>query len=388
VTLNIDRDTWTRVKFGDVVTNVNVNVKDPAALGIERVVGLEHLVPGELAITRWASTDEETTFTRRVRPGQTLFGKRRAYQRKTAYAEFAAICSGDILIFEPKDQGSLLPELLPFVASTDAFYKRALETSAGSLSPRTRWSDLAKYEFDLPPIEEQKRIVDLLWAAESYSRHSKTRDEALDLVISEFCRTTYRDVRGGAARELGKVAQIVMGRQKAPKYMLGLSPQKFLSVASIGHLELSLEPAQEMDFSTTETIRYCLRSGDILVTEGDLVSAINVGRPAIFPETDATYCFQNTLLRLRFPEDIPPMYALTCMEGMRISGVFAGAASTTTVTHLGLKRLAPLPFPLSDAETRRRVAEQLESVLAARAALRSERVDSAALRQSLLKEVL
>ncbi len=163
MSLGIDRSAWQRVKFGDVVRNVNDNVKDPAVANIERVIGLEHLDSGELRIQRWADLTAETNFTRQVRPGQTLFGKRRAYQRKTAYAEFDAVCSGDILVFESADPSRLLPELLPFIAMTETFYTKAIETSAGSLSPRTRWSDLATYEFDLPPLDQQRRIADLLW---------------------------------------------------------------------------------------------------------------------------------------------------------------------------------------------------------------------------------
>lgn len=133
-------------------------------------MGLDHLDPGELRIQRWGEVTRESTFTRRVRPGQTLFGKRRAYQRKTAYAEFDAVCSGDILVFETADSSRLLPALLPFVAMTDAFYSKALETSAGSLSPRTRWTDIAQYEFELPPLDQQARIADLLWAIEGDMR--------------------------------------------------------------------------------------------------------------------------------------------------------------------------------------------------------------------------
>ena len=30
------------------------------------------------------------------------------------------------------------------------------------------WSDIERYEFDLPPLDEQKRIADLLWAVERH----------------------------------------------------------------------------------------------------------------------------------------------------------------------------------------------------------------------------
>lgn len=151
------------VRFGDVVKNVNLVERDPITNGIERIVGLEHIDPENLHIRRWDTPEDGTSFTRKFVPGQTLFGKRRAYQRKVAYAEFEGICSGDILTFEPKDKKILLPELLPFICQTDAFFNYALGTSAGSLSPRTSWSALKNYEFPLPPIEEQKRIAEILW---------------------------------------------------------------------------------------------------------------------------------------------------------------------------------------------------------------------------------
>ena len=131
---------WKLVKFGDVVRNANLVERDPVANGIERIVGLEHIDPENLHIRHWNSTEDSTSFTRKFVSGQTLFGKRRAYQRKVAYAEFEGICSGDILTFESREKNILLPELLPFICQSEAFFDYALGTSAGSLSPRTSWT--------------------------------------------------------------------------------------------------------------------------------------------------------------------------------------------------------------------------------------------------------
>ncbi len=158
---------WKLVKLGDVVCNANLVERDPVGNGIEQIVGLEHLDPENLHIRRWNSSEDATSFSRKFVPGQTLFGKRRAYQRKVAYAEFEGICSGDILTFETKDRNTLLPELLPFICQSEAFFDYALGTSAGSLSPRTSWTALSDFEFPLPPLEEQKRIAEILWAADN-----------------------------------------------------------------------------------------------------------------------------------------------------------------------------------------------------------------------------
>ncbi len=133
--------------------------------GLERFIGLEHLEPGSLHIRAWGNVADGTTFTRRCRPGQVLFGKRRAYQRKVAVAEFDAVVSGDIYVLAPKGD-RLLPELLPFLCLSERFFQHAVGTSAGSLSPRTNWSSLASFEFDLPPLDQQRRIAEILWAVD------------------------------------------------------------------------------------------------------------------------------------------------------------------------------------------------------------------------------
>lgn len=46
-----DRKKWTRVRFGEVVKNVNETERNPAAAGIDRFIGLEHLESSSLHIS-------------------------------------------------------------------------------------------------------------------------------------------------------------------------------------------------------------------------------------------------------------------------------------------------------------------------------------------------
>ena len=94
---------WTRVAFGDVVRLSRERAPDPEAAGFTRYVGLEHIDPGDLTIRRWGRVSDGTTFTNVFRPGQVLFGKRRAYLRKVAVPDFGGVCSGDIYVLESKD---------------------------------------------------------------------------------------------------------------------------------------------------------------------------------------------------------------------------------------------------------------------------------------------
>ena len=169
-------------KFADAVTLSRARIKDPLAAGIERFVGLEHIEPENLHIRSWGDVADGITFTNHFKPGQVLFGKRRAYQRKVAVVDFEGVCSGDIYVFESKDPDKLLPELLPFICQSEGFYEYAVRTSAGSLSPRTNWKHLAEYEFPLPPIDEQRRIADLLWAADDVIEKHVALIHKLDVI--------------------------------------------------------------------------------------------------------------------------------------------------------------------------------------------------------------
>ena len=149
------------------------------------VVGLEHLIPGELTFSEY-DVNSEHTFTKAFHKGQILFGRRRAYQRKAAVADFDGICSGDITVIEAIP-GKIVPELLPFIIQNDAFFEYAVSRSAGGLSPRVKWADLADFEYNLPSWEEQKKLSDQLWAAYKLKQaYNKLLLASRDLVKSGF----------------------------------------------------------------------------------------------------------------------------------------------------------------------------------------------------------
>ena len=56
----------------------------------------------------------------------------------------------------------MLQGLLPYYISSDTFIQHAVSTSAGSLSPRTKWKDLAELEVSIPDLKTQATILEVL----------------------------------------------------------------------------------------------------------------------------------------------------------------------------------------------------------------------------------
>lgn len=152
------------VKFGDVVHNIAQRI-DPADAQTDVYIGLEHLEPDTLHLRQWGHPSDVTGQKLVFKKGDVIFGRRRAYQRKLALAECDGICSAHAMVIRAK-QDMILPEFLPFFLQSDMFMERAVQISVGSLSPTINWKTLKEQIFPLPPLEEQKRLAELLWAAD------------------------------------------------------------------------------------------------------------------------------------------------------------------------------------------------------------------------------
>jgi len=287
---------WRRVKFGDVVRLSKARSQDPLADGFERYVGLEHLEPGDLRIRSWGNVADGVTFTNVFKPGQVLFGKRRAYQRKVAIADFSGVCSGDIYVLESKDASVLLPELLPFICQTDAFFDHAVGTSAGSLSPRTNWTSLADFGLALPPIEKQQSAIALLKAATDHSQSIEDAYLAAGRMLQAFkdCQ-----LGGNGSAKTYLLGDLLLGSPDSgcsapPKdadtgyFVLGLA-----ALSRDGYVSGDFKPVEP----TTKMLAAKLSTGDLLISRSNTVD--RVGYAGIFSDDRDDVSFPDTMMRLR-----------------------------------------------------------------------------------------
>ena len=355
---------WSRVAFGDVVRRSTERSLNPEAAGVDRYVGLEHLDPGELAIRRWGEVGGGTTFTSIFRPGHVLFGKRRAYLRKVAVPDFSGVCSGDIYVLESRDKDYLLPQLLPFICQADTFFEHAIRTSAGSLSPRTNWQNLATYEFALPPLDEQRRMANLLTRIEATSRALQDAHAALATLRKSTLMHSFGQLLADPAVRrvpVAQVGEVLLGRQRAPQHEDGPSMRPYLRAANVFDGYIDTADVKSMNFSPSEYQRYSLQDGDVLLNEGQ--SRELVGRSAIFRGEVPDACFQNTLVRFRPGTSILGPYAHRFFQHCMYAGTFAAVAKqTTSIAHLGAQNLADLPIPLPGKSRQLELSRRLSAM--------------------------
>ena len=174
-----DRTGWKRVRFGDVVRMVKEQV-DPVADGVERYVAGEHMETENVHIRKWGNVGEGylgPAFIRRFRKGQVLYGSRRTYLKKVAVAEWDGVTANTTFVLE-SIEGKLLQELLPWLMFSERFTKHSIQESKGSTNPYINFPDIAKFEFDLPPLDQQRRIAEILWAIDETLTASEELSQA------------------------------------------------------------------------------------------------------------------------------------------------------------------------------------------------------------------
>ena len=355
------KSSWLRVKFGDVVRLSKARSQDPLADGFERYVGLEHLEPGDLRIRSWGNVADGVTFTSVFQSGQVLFGKRRAYQRKVAVADFAGVCSGDIYVLETKDAQVLLPELLRFICQTDAFFDHAVGTSAGSLSPRTNWTSLADFEFALPPINQQLRIVEACEAAlETVAAYESALEAALAYQAS--LREQTFSIAGIATR-LGELVHEI----QAGKSVVGVdeppsssAEYAVLKVSAVGKRSFLPAESKTLIKQTDFIDIHSIKAGDVLITRANTPDL--VGLVCLVGEEHKNLMLSDKTLRLVPIKDAPNRLLLEALR-TQASRQYLKANATGTggaMKNISQAKLRDMPIRFPAKEVRQKYTNQLE----------------------------
>lgn len=304
----------------------------------------------DLRIRRWGDIGDGylgPAFHARFRPGQVLYGSRRTYLRKVAVADFDGICANTTFVLEPHDPKVLLPELLPFIMQTEAFHEHSKRESKGSVNPYVNFSDLAWYEFVLPPLEEQRRSIRMLRASTDCLATARTVAIAAESTEQAEIQWWFREKVNWKSAPMHRLGQVQLGQQKHPKYETGLRPMPYLRVPNVTDGYLKLDEIAAMDFVGRDFEKHRLQIGDIIVTEGDLIGPRNVGRSAIFRGEIEDCCVQKTLLRFRPGPSLNPDYTLWAFRHLRYDGVFAKASTGTTVAHLTSEKFKEVLMPVA-----------------------------------------
>lgn len=186
---NLDKSDWKSYRFDEIAHNISERV-DPNSTDLEIYIGLEHIDSESIHIKRFGTRDDVNGQKLRFYPGDVIFGRRRAYQRKAGVAETGGFCSAHALVLRANPD-VIDPKLFPFFLHSDVFMHRAIDISVGSLSPTINWGTLKKQEFLIPPKVQQFKLAELLWAIDALVEKDVAACSKLEVLLNSYIKQVF-----------------------------------------------------------------------------------------------------------------------------------------------------------------------------------------------------
>jgi len=358
----VDKSQWTRVKLGEVCEEVSERIDNPSGGPALRFVGLEHLDSGELKVRRWGTTENLESAMKVFKSGDILFARRNAYLKRASLADFNGVCSGDAIVLR-ENHDKLTPGFLSFVLNTGKFWEFAVANAAGTMSRRVNGKTLANYEFDLPPLDQQHRIADILWALDGSKNQWVNTETATTsrrcAAISEFVADNSAQTQ--SLGELLEEVQYGISSKCTNQKRDGLNPV----------LRIPNVIGEKIDFTnlawtdpTDDDSKYRLETGDVLIvrTNGN---PDYVGRTAVFEGSNFPKClFASYLIRLKARKEVLlPEFLHEMLAGSSIKKAIRRQVKSSAGNYnLNTVGIRSLRIPVPSLEVQRKLLGELKNI--------------------------
>ena len=282
-----------KYRFTEIAIN-STEKKKPTEADKETYIGLEHLDSGTLTVSRWGSEVAPIGEKLLMKKGDVLFGKRRAYQKKVGIAPFDGIFSAHGMVLRPREE-IITKEYFPLFISSDYFLNEAIRISVGSLSPTVNWKDLKDLTFNIPTIEEQRRITPLVWAAIKAKNAYKTLIQRTDdLVKSQFIEMFGDPITNEYGWNVETLKDICVGKLSYGSGAAAVEYDGQTRYVRITDITDSGELTDDIKSPNVIDEKYLLNEGDILFAR----SGATVGKTVRYQAKYGRCIYAGFLIRL------------------------------------------------------------------------------------------
>lgn len=389
----INRSDWETFSFGDIAFNISERV-NPGDVDSEIYVGLEHLDPDSIHIYRKGIASDVKGTKLRVYKGDVIFGKRRAYQRKAAVADFNGICSAHAMVIRANPK-NVDPDFFPFFLHSDTFMNRAIEISEGSLSPTIKWKILKEQKFRLPPRAIQKKLYGLLLAADDAEQKKinlkndlqKFKNVLVDNLLTRgvgrnsFIKTKLGDIpKNWSIVHLGECCKSIQYGFTASATGKDVGP-KFLRITDIQNNAVDWGSVPYC--KCAEVSKYKLEDDDIVFAR----TGATTGKSYLIKNPPLAV-FASYLIRVRVGERFEPQFIYSFFQSSAYWKQIQSLTSGSAQGGFNASKLANLQIVLPSREEQveivRILSKMEDNILQNNAAIDADRI----LKQSIINSFL
>ena len=195
----------TKVLLGDICRYIS------SKISVDRVqlvdyVSTENLLQnkGGLSIAGKLPSGKVTTF----QAGDVLVSNIRPYFKKIWLADRSGGASNDVLVFR-KLNDNVYEKYLYYILADDRFFAFSTASASGSKMPRGDKTQIMNYPVNLPPLDRQKKIADILSSLDEKIELNRRMNETLERLGQALFRHYFVDNPEAKDWESGRVSDVV-----------------------------------------------------------------------------------------------------------------------------------------------------------------------------------
>lgn len=378
--ITIDKTGWKKYRFDEMVQNISEHV-EPTQTDLDVYVGLEHIDPDSLHIKRHGHPSDVEGTKLRFYKGDIIFGRRRAYQRKTALATTDGICSAHAMVLRAKED-VVDPIFLPFLFHSKSFIDMAITISVGGLSPTINWKDIAKQEFLLPPKPEQKRLAALLWAADEMIEKEKISLNNISKYISDYITDNFNTI----ASEKIKLGDLCIEKPSYGSNTPACPYDGITRYVRITDID-NWGRLYNYDIKSTtieDANRYILEENDLLIAR----TAVP-GKPFLYSKRYGKCVFAGYLIRFKLNEvKVVPKYVFYYTLSSMYWKWVEKHYKTGTVSNINAQEYSELEIPICSIEIQLNLIKRIENLTEIYDAYSNAMMKSQQIRQELINKIM
>ena len=182
---------WKEYVLGDIcgyrkekISIDNVNV--------DNYISTENMLPDKKGVTV-ANSIPNTKNVDSYINNDVLISNIRPYFKKIWFADKNGGASSDVLIFYSLNKNILNMKYLYYLLSSDDFFDYVMSTSKGTKMPRGDKDAIMKYKVELPPLEQQEKIANILSSLDNKIELNNEMNKTLEEMAQSIFKRWFVD---------------------------------------------------------------------------------------------------------------------------------------------------------------------------------------------------
>lgn len=338
---------------------------DNATLDSGTYVGVDNLLPNKEGIKE-AEIYPDSGKSIKYESGDILIGNIRPYLRKIWLANNTGGTNGDVLVVRITRKDSILPEYLYYVLSSEDFFKYMIQHSRGGKMPRGDKKKVLNYSFNLPSIEEQIRIINVLNSFKDLISTLKAelelREKQLEYYLNYLIENSINEGTNWVQiKDFGKLLSGLKGKNKDDFSENGNKP--FISYVEVFQNPAIYETKNNLVHIDSKENQNRLKFGDIIFTGSSEIQE-EAGFSSVYLIKDNQDVYLNSFCFILRPSDIEkfdPKFLKYLFRSKLLRKEIIKSSNGVTRFNLSKGKFGRIKIPIFDLSKQEEISLILDS---------------------------